>query len=171
MKKAIEVTVMQKFKLYPTIISLTVTLLTAVGGSLLTAVGAPTFNALQKVPFQPPGVVFGIAWSVIYLLTFLSAAFYFSAYAPPEDKKGKTDAVAAVLYLLMAFFNILWVATVFVLGEPTVGVFIILAYIFTVVLGICRTYKTVRLSAYLLIPHLAWLLFALVLNYYLALIN
>ena len=64
----------KKFKSFPTVISLIVTLLTAVAASLFTAMGLDGFNQLQKVPIQPPGIVFSIAWSVIYLLTFLSAA-------------------------------------------------------------------------------------------------
>ena len=161
----------KKFKSFPTVISLTVTLLTAVAASLFTAMGLEGFNQLQKVPIQPPGIVFGIAWSIIYLLTFLSAALYFSAYLSTEDRDGKTDIGAIVLYGLMALLNVLWVVAVFVLGLLAPGVVIILAYILVMTLAILRTYNKSKTAAYLLLPHLAWLMFALVLNYWLALIN
>lgn len=171
MKKYSEVINVRKFKTYPTVISLIVTLLTAVAASLFTAMGLPAFNELQKVPIQPPSIVFSVAWSVIYLLTFLSAALYFSAYTPSGEKGKKTDVAAIILYSLMALLNILWVVAVFVFSLPAVGVILILAYILVMIFTALRTFKVSKISAYLLLPHLAWLLFALVLNYWLALIN
>lgn len=154
---------MKKFKTTPTIISLLVTLLVAGVGTLIRFLGNDTFAALQKPSFQPPDIVFPIVWGVLYLLTFLSAALYFSDAG--YDKKG------LALFISMGVLNVLWVVAVFLFGLSAAGVAIILAYIVVVILTINHVRKVVPASAWLLVPHLLWLLFALVLNYMLALLN
>lgn len=163
---------MKKFRAFPTAVSLLATLVTAGVATAMNILGREGFNALIKPSFQPPDIVFPIVWGVIYLLTFFSAALYFSAAGEKTAGDGarNTGRVTA-LYITMAVLHILWSLAVFVLVSPPAGVAIILAYIAVVVLTMRSSAAASGLSCLLLAPQLVWLLFALVLNYALAMLN
>ncbi len=151
-----------KLKLFPTLVSALCTLITAGLSTLFTQLGMTAFSALTPSPLQPPSIVFPIVWAVIYLLTFASAALYFS---------NNQDVTAVILFALMAVLNVAWTVAAFTLLMLSAGVWILIAYTIVTVLLIYRLFKSEPISSRLLVPHAVWLGLALILNYSLAMLN
>jgi tryptophan-rich sensory protein len=119
----------------------------------------PWFAALIKPSLFPPPATFGIVWSILYVLMGIALALVVSARGAPG--RGVAIAVFAVQLLL----NLAWSPLFFGLhrigGALTLLVAIDVAVLATVIL-----FRTVRpLAAMLLLPYLAWVLFAAVLNW------
>ena len=119
------------------------------------------FDVNQKVFFQPPGYVFGIVWTTLYLM--LGGYVYRLV-----DKSGKDRYKTAMLALFVVnmVINLLWTPTVNTLRKFTWGIYMIGAMILTGML--LMALETDRTSRALLAPYLVWLLFALSLNIELA---
>ena len=77
----------------------------AVGGlaALLTGESMQRYSELAQPPFSPPGIVFPIAWTALYLLMGISSYLVCDAPAPLALRKR-----AAVLYILQLFLNFVW---------------------------------------------------------------
>lgn len=156
----------KKFRLAPTLVSLVSVQITAGAATALSIMGRPMFDKLIKPSFQPPDIVFPIAWGIIYALTFFACALYFSA--APASKK-RTEVL--IMLCLCAVFHVLWVLAVFVLALPAVGEIIIFVYFVLLLLAFTRIKPVSPAAAWLLFPQLIWLTAAAVLGYALALLN
>lgn len=99
-----------------------------------------------------PGVVFPIVWSILYILMGISS------YLVREDFE------LIKIYIINLVINLLWPIIFFSLKLKVVGFFWILILILVVGYMIYRFYNKNKISAYLLIPYLLWLIFASVLN-------
>lgn len=123
------------------------------------------YKKLKKAPWTPPSKVFGIVWSVLYTLLFIS---FFLVW---NNKKCFPYCNALTMFLIQLALNLTW-TTVFFRYRMirTALVSIILIIIFTI---ITFTYfiKVSKLAAYLLLPYIAWLLLASSLNLYIVLYN
>lgn len=112
------------------------------------------FTALDLPSAVPPGWVFGVVWTTLYILIGLAFAMILNARGAP----GRGVAITAFLIQLLA--NFAWTPVFFGMREVTLGfyliVFIWLAAVTTTILfGRVRT-----LAAWLMVPYLIWLSFA-----------
>lgn len=126
-------------------------------GSFFTVSSIPTWYAgLNKPFFSPPNWIFGPVWTVLYILMGISAYLY--------KKVGP-------YFLLQLALNFFWSVIFFYWRQPLLAfVGIIFLWIF-IVLTIREFGKKSRLAAYLLLPYLAWVSFASVLNFSIVLLN
>lgn len=99
-----------------------------------------------------PGWIFPVVWSILYVLMGISS--YLVSY---------NRELLKIYYLNLAV-NLLWPIIFFNLGLKTFAFFWILFLIIIVGIMIYRFYKENKLSAYLLIPYIVWLVFAAFLN-------
>lgn len=99
-----------------------------------------------------PGWMFPVVWSILYVLMGISS--YLVSY---------NKELLKIYYLNLAV-NLLWPIIFFNLGLKTFAFFWILFLIIIVGIMIYRFYKENKLSAYLLIPYIVWLVFAAFLN-------
>ena len=120
-------------------------LLGAVVG-LLTSPGTSNYQGIV------PGWIFPIVWTILYILMGLSS------YLIKDNKR------LINLYKLNLFFNLTWSFIFFTFNFKVLAFFWILALIIIVGIMIYEFYKENKLSAYLLIPYILWLVFAAVLN-------
>ena len=133
----------------------------AVGGLsvLLSGSGMADYMTLNKPPLSPPGWVFPIVWTVLYLLMgYASYRIYISDAAPKEKKQ------ALLLYTLQLFFNFLWSIVFFGLEWRLVAFFVLLALWILISLTIRAFSKIDDKAADLLLPYLLWVTFAGYLN-------
>lgn len=72
---------------------------TAVVGGLGTDVGSRWYHALDKPSWQPPGRVFGPAWTVLYSLLAVGSARALDRAADEADRAGLGRALAVNLVL------------------------------------------------------------------------
>lgn len=140
------------------IIALVIPLL--VGGlSALLAGGMENFKTLQKPPLSPPGWLFPVVWTILYLMMGLASYLVYTANAPTYKKNS-----ALLFYSLQLFFNFMW-SIIFFRFEAYLFAFIWLVILWVLIIVTTVRFYEVRKSAGLLmIPYLIWVTFAAYLN-------
>ena len=120
---------------------------------------SPWFEALRKPAFMPPGWVFPLAWTTLYILLGLSLAMLLHA-------KGahKRDRVI-VLFGLSLLLNFAWAPVFFGMHKVTLALSLIAAMIILTMGLILVLWRIRVVAALLLYPYLGWLMFAGLLNY------
>lgn len=139
----------------------------AVGGlATLLSGGMSDYKALNQPPFSPPGWVFPIVWSILYLLMgYASYRVTASKAAPQQIRKALT------FYGLQLLFNFLW-PIVFFGFEAYLPAFIVLLVLWIlVVITIWKFDSLDGLAGTLLLPYLLWITFAGYLNLGVYLLN
>lgn len=109
----------------------------------------------KNLPLQPPSFVFGIAWSVIYLLY---GAYLYSVLNTKEPYL----YWILILWTINFVLNLAWSPIVFNYKQYTNGVYMIVLMISTLI-GLLITTSNV-VSRILLLPYITWLILALLLN-------
>ena len=114
------------------------------------------YNDLIKPMLSPPGIVFPIAWTIIYLLIGISYTLL--------KEKGEVPKETQQLYYTQLIFNYLWTFIFFVFRLRLLSVLWIIILDVLVIVMTYQFYKQNKLSGILLIPYVLWLLFATYLN-------
>lgn len=123
------------------------------------AASDPWFMALDKPTIFPPPAVFGVVWPILYTLMGLSAAMICAAW-------GSRYRLPAILaFVLQLIINLSWSPVFFGAHEITFGLYVIIALDVAVMITVVLFWQVRRVAALLLLPYLAWILFATVLNY------
>ncbi len=154
-------------KIKPYVISIAIAL--AVGGlsALLTRGNMDIYNDIQKPALAPPGWLFPVVWTILYVLMGISAAMVYV-------KSGSSSIVnqnGLAVYALSLAVNFFWSILFFNLRAFFVS-FIWLILLWILILAtILRYRKTSKTAAYLQIPYLIWVTFAGYLNYMIAVLN
>lgn len=121
--------------------------------------GNPWFDALAKPALMPEAWVFGLAWTILYAMLGLALAIVLHA----RRARGRGPAIA--LFLVQLAMNLAWSHLFFAAHEVEAALWLIVA-IFLVAAVATFLFARVRMSAGLLmLPYLAWLMFAALLNY------
>ena len=141
-------------------------LLAAAGAALIVgALGAaatdlgPWYQDLRKPSWQPPDWLFGPAWTVIYALAALSAA---TAWAAARDRMHESGII--VLFGLNALLNLFWSQLFFGLRRPDWALAELVLLWISVLVLIVVLRPISRTASWLLVPYLAWVTFAGLLN-------
>ena len=125
--------------------------------------GFMDYNDLNKPPLSPPGFIFGIVWTVLYILMGVSYGIIAS--------KDLVDKNINTIYYLQLFVNLLWPIAFFIFKWRLFAFIWLLILIILVIKMIIDFYKKNKLSAYLQIPYLSWCIFAAYLNLGVYLLN
>ncbi len=140
----------------------------AVGGlsALISGGGMKAFEELTKPPLSPPGWLFPVVWTALYLL------MGYSLYLVLTSRSGNTViGQSAALFGVQLFFNFFWSIFFFnfKLYFFAFGWLIVLwALIFTMTVSFYRASLT---AALINIPYLLWVTFAGYLNLGIAILN
>ncbi|WP_293880650.1 TspO/MBR family protein [Sphingomonas sp.] len=123
------------------------------------------FDSLLQPAAMPPGWVFGAAWAVLYGLMGLALAIILNARG--ARLRGTAIALFSVQFLANLVWSPLFFAAHHVLAAFALILFMLaLAIATTVVFGRIRT-----AAAWLMVPYLAWLCFAAILNWQVHVLN
>ena len=114
------------------------------------------YNTLQKPPLSPPGFIFGIVWSILYLL--MGIAYGMLVY------KGKSDAEVSKIYLTQLIVNLIWPILFFVFKLRLFSSIWIIILLILVISMVIKFYKKDKIISYSQIPYLLWIMFATYLN-------
>ena len=118
----------------------------------------PWFDALVKPDIYPPAFLFGVVWTILYVLIGFSLAFVLAA--PPHPLK----RFALLVFAAQLFVNVLWSPIFFGAQLIAFAFFWIVLLIVLVIANMAYFAKISRMAALLLVPYLAWICFAAVLN-------
>ena len=133
----------------------------AVGGlgSIPTAIAIPGwYRTLDKPGWNPPDSVFGPVWTALYSL--MGAALVLVRRQP---RTATADQAQAVFGLQLAL-NLAWSFVFFGARSPRGGVAVIAALWIAILATVAAFWRVRRSAALLLLPYLAWVTFAALLN-------
>lgn len=129
-------------------------------GNLATMPAIPTWYAgLVKPSFNPPNWLFGPVWGLLYAM--MAVAFWRVLRKPPAVE-GRSAAIAA--FLVQMALNALWSVAFFGAKSPSLGLLVIAALWLAIAATIALFRRVDRAAATLLLPYIAWVSFAALLN-------
>ncbi len=121
--------------------------------------GNPWFDALEKPAIFPDPMWFGIVWTVLYVMMGVALALVCAAWGA----RGRSAAIGA--FVVQFAINLAWSPTFFALHEITGALVVIAALALALMVTIALFWRVRKLAAVLLLPYLAWVCFATLLNY------
>jgi tryptophan-rich sensory protein len=117
------------------------------------------FYGLIKPALYPPPATFGIVWSALYLLMGLALAMVITA----RGASGRGLAIG--LFVVQFVLNLAWSPVFFGMENIAGGLLLLLVINAAVLLTLWAFHRVRPLATALLMPYLAWLLFATLLNW------
>lgn len=155
-----------QFNLKTFLICIAIPLLVGGVSALLTMNSMEAFSTMNKPPLSPPGFLFPIVWTILYIL--MGIASYLVLYSGYQ-KEDITDAL--LVYALQLAFNFFWSLFFFGLEWYLFSFFWLLLLWGLILYTIILFFPISKPAAYLLIPYLLWVTFAGYLNLGIALLN
>lgn len=140
-------------------------LFVAVLGGTMTEIG-PWYQELRKPSWQPPDWLFGPAWTVIFALAAISGTF---AWRHARSRSEREWVIG--LFALNGFLNVLWTLLFFRLKRPDWALFEVGFLWLSILLPMIVFARYSRTASLLLVPYLAWVTFASILNYAIVQLN
>lgn len=134
--------------------------LIVIGGSLSGIGFGPDqwYAQLEKPSFQPPSYLFGIVWPALYTMMALALATVLNEPKSPE----RTSAVT--FFLIQLILNFSWSYVFFGARAIEPASWLLMAIIVAAAVTAGKFFRIRPLAGWLMLPYLAWLLFAFVLN-------
>lgn len=148
------------------IVSVAAPLLIGFFSSMLAGDMQAIYSGFTKPPLSPPNWLFGIAWAVLYVLMGIALFLVWREDAPMHTKRR-----AITFYTIQLALNFIWSPVFFGVDAHWVAAVIIIVMDVLVILTM-RSFHAIRpVAVNLLIPYLAWLLFATYLTIGVAILN
>jgi len=120
--------------------------------------GNSWFDSLTKPSFMPPGPAFGIVWPILYALLGISVAMILAS--PPSERR----SLGLALFFLQLVLNFAWSPIFFAghdLGLAKIVIFVMAA---CAAAAAGQFFRIRKAAGLLLVPYIAWLVFAATLN-------
>ncbi len=135
-------------------------------GSYVTLPKIPGWYAqLAKPSFAPPNWVFGPVWTALYVAMALAAWRVWRAPASSARHH------ALIFFFVQLALNALWSPVFFGLEAPRLALAAIVALLAALAITTWRFFQCDRIAGWLLVPYLAWVAFATILNGAIAVMN
>jgi tryptophan-rich sensory protein len=136
-----------------------VLLLGFVSRQLAGSIEDPWFLALDKPAIFLPPAVFEVVWLVLDTLTGFAAAMVCAAW-------GSRYRLPAILaFVLQLLVKLAWPPVFFGEHEMSFAVYLIVVLDLAIVVTVALFWQVRRAAAWLLLPYLAWAVYASILNY------
>ena len=107
------------------------------------------YNTLNKPILSPPSIIFPIMWTILYILMGISYYIY-----------RKYNNNYNLIYYVQLFVNLLWSIIFFTFKLRLLGVFWILLLLILIIILYKDFNRYNKISSYLLIPYIIWVVFA-----------
>ena len=119
--------------------------------------GSMDYNMLQKPPLAPPGAVFPIVWTILYILMGISYGIL--------KVNNQTDEEIDWIYYIQLAINALW-SIIFFNFKWRLFAFIWIILLAVAVISMIRKfYEKNKISGLLQLPYILWVIFATYLNF------
>ena len=146
---------------YILVLSILISLLAGFIGSLFTTSAIPLwYDTLIKPSFAPPNWLFGPVWTLLYVLMGISVYLILI-----EEKYTKKIKLGIALFFIQLIFNSIWSILFFGFHEIGIAFIEIIILWGTIIITMYMFYVINKKAAYLLIPYLLWVSFAVALNF------
>ncbi|MBL9123749.1 MAG: tryptophan-rich sensory protein [Planctomycetaceae bacterium] len=128
-------------------------------GGWLTMLGMPDwYDSLIKPTWNPPNWIFGPVWTALYVMMALAAWLIWRRHG------WEGAPLPLAFFLVQLTLNLAWSGIFFALRSPGWGAVEIVALWVAILGTLVSFWPYHRLAAILLVPYLAWVSFASVLN-------
>lgn len=134
-----------------------VTALVAVLGSVATmsAVDSEWFRSLDKPGLYPPDALFGIVWTVLYVMIAIAG------WLASRNGGGIRTLIPWTVQILL---NLGWTVFFFSARQPTWAMAVIVALLAAAIWSAVAMWPYSRAATYLFVPYILWVAFAGYLN-------
>ncbi|HOJ31519.1 MAG TPA: tryptophan-rich sensory protein [bacterium] len=147
--------------------SIVLCLLAGAIGSIFTSSSVGNwYRTLNKPIFNPPDWIFAPVWTLLYIMMGISLFMVWTAEMEKSLKR-----MAFLIFAIQLILNILWSVLFFGLQNPVLSLIEIFVLWIAILIAILVFKKISILSAFLLMPYLAWVTFAAFLNYSIVTLN
>ena len=152
-------------KLKSLIVNLAIPLIVGGLSSILIRDGIEYYNKNVNQPsFAPPSFLFPIVWTILYLLMGISSYMIFESKSDLKEK-------SLIIYGIQLFFNFIW-PLIFFNAQMYLFALIWLVALWILTIWMISLFSKVKpIAAYLQIPYILWLTFAVILNLNVYLLN
>lgn len=139
----------------------------AVGGlsAFFTRNSMEDFERLTKPPLAPPGWLFPVVWTVLFILMGIASYLVATSNQPYKSRS------ALLVYGVQLIFNFLWSLIFFNLNAYTFAFIWLIILWLLIFLTLRMFYNISKPAGLLLIPYLIWVTFAGYLNLGIAILN
>ena len=140
----------------------------AVGGlsAWLSGGGMQAFSQMNQPPLSPPGWLFPVVWTILYLLMGLASWLVFTSGEPKLQIKE-----ALKVYGLQLAVNFFWSVIFFSLQRYLLAFFWLVLLWVLIIVTMVRFYRIRETAGELLLPYFLWVTFAGYLNFAIYLLN
>ena len=120
----------------------------------------PTWYAsLVKPSWTPPNWSFPLVWNILYTMMGVSLWLLWD-----RGSNAAVTRTAIILFVVQMVLNAAWSPVFFALHQTRVALAIIVLMAIAIAATIVAAWRTQRVAASLLIPYLAWVIYATSLN-------
>jgi tryptophan-rich sensory protein len=123
------------------------------------------FAALRKPAFMPPAWAFPVAWTILYICLGLALALILHA----RGARGRP--LALTLFLVQLVLNFAWSPLFFAAHKVSLAFGVIVAMVVIAAVAAFLFFRIRRTAGLLMLPYLAWLVFAGMLNHAIGSLN
>lgn len=151
-------------KIKELLISIAISLGVGLLSALITMNNQNIYDFINVPSFAPPGIVFPIVWTILYILLGISS---YIIYKSNDYDRGN----ALIIYGIQLFLNFFW-SIIFFNFKNFIFAFIwIILLLISIIVMIYKFYKINALAGLLNIPYLIWVIFASILNFSIIILN
>lgn len=123
-----------------------------------------SLDGINQPTFAPAPVLFPIIWTILYILMGVSA------YLIEKTNNEKKEKALKTYYISLAI-NLLWSFIFFKFQLFLLSTLWIILLLYFVIKMIIEYFKIKKIASYLQFPYILWLIFALILNISIYLLN
>lgn len=155
----------KKFKVYAVFILIALAIEGL--GMLITKNNVGIYSQLNQPPLAPPGALFPVVWSILFILMGISSA---QVYLKRDEFRDKVNS-ALVIYGIQLAVNFFWGIIFFNMRAYLFAFIWLLLLLVLIVMMILQFKKVNPRAAYLQIPYFLWVIFAGYLNLMIYILN
>lgn len=117
------------------------------------------YQSLAKPSFNPPGWVFGVVWPILYAMQGLALAMILNA------RGASNRGIAIGLFVAQFVLNLIWSPLFFGQHQVSLAFWVIIAMLLVAAATTYYFWRIRSVAGMLMLPYLAWLCFASMLNF------
>ena len=150
---------MKKIDFKKLVVSFSIVAILVLLSMILTKGTMDFYKEIIKPYIAPPAILFPIVWTILYTIIAITLYRFM-------DDKGVRNLIIVNLLI-----NIIWPILFFRLKLILFSIFWLILIILSLILLLLKIYKKDKVFAYLNLPYLLWLFFALYLNLMIYMLN